>query len=296
MSPEQKVVAVIVPTFNRAELLQRALNSVLTQDVTRGLEVVVVDDGSADDIGRVVKSVADERVRLVRQDNGGVSRARNRGVEETDAEWVCFLDSDDVARAGWLEEMLSAASQGIDLFSCGSTFVGTEGQRTDAHPQQYGAAFGGVTALFLAGSFLVRRRLILQAGGYLAGLRYGENTELGMRIGQLCMDHDLSVSFVDRSLVDINVRPNRYDAEMMLESATMVLEHGRDQLELDRRLHATYMAIAGKAAEDLGQRRRAQRFHASAARTDPAEWRHAARLARALLPRRPVPRQSGPAA
>ena len=118
MSPEQKVVAVIVPTFNRAELLQRALNSVLTQDVTRGLEVVVVDDGSADDIGRVVKSVADERVRLVRQDNGGVSRARNRGVEETDAEWVCFLDSDDVARAGWLEEMLSAASQGIDLFSC----------------------------------------------------------------------------------------------------------------------------------------------------------------------------------
>jgi glycosyltransferase involved in cell wall biosynthesis len=89
--------AVVIPVRNRAGLIGRAVESVLHQ--TRQLsEIVVVDDGSTDDTPRVVAKLAktDPRVRLLRLAKSvGAAAARNRGVAETRADWVCFLDSDD---------------------------------------------------------------------------------------------------------------------------------------------------------------------------------------------------------
>ncbi len=87
-------VSVIIPTYNRARLLVRAIDSVLTQGYTR-FELLVVDDGSTDDTSEVLACYGD-RLRVLRQDNRGAAAARNAGIREARYGLLAFLDSDDL--------------------------------------------------------------------------------------------------------------------------------------------------------------------------------------------------------
>ena len=92
---DRPAVTVIIPTYNRAGLIARSAGSVLAQDFG-DFELLVVDDGSTDNIAGAVAALGDSRVRLIRQPrNMGVSAARNRGLREARGESVAFLDSDD---------------------------------------------------------------------------------------------------------------------------------------------------------------------------------------------------------
>lgn len=96
------MVSVILPTYNRAQLVGRALRSVLDQTY-RDFELIVVDDGSSDHTAEVVRSFADPRIRyLCHDENRGAAAARNTGIGAARGEYVAFLDSDDE----WLPEKL----------------------------------------------------------------------------------------------------------------------------------------------------------------------------------------------
>jgi glycosyltransferase involved in cell wall biosynthesis len=101
-------VSVIIPTYNRAWVLKEAIDSVLAQDF-RDFELIVVDDGSTDDTGRILDSYRQDLV-AVRQPNRGVSAARNRGIAAAGGGLIAFLDSDDL----WLPHKLSSQ---IDFFN-----------------------------------------------------------------------------------------------------------------------------------------------------------------------------------
>lgn len=96
--------SIIMPLYNKAPYVRKAVESVVGQTY-RDWELIVVDDGSTDGSGEVVGSLNDSRIRLIRQDNAGVSATRNRGVTESHAEWICFLDADDWWEPTFLEEM-----------------------------------------------------------------------------------------------------------------------------------------------------------------------------------------------
>jgi glycosyltransferase involved in cell wall biosynthesis len=88
-------VSVILPVHNRADVLERAISSVLEQDFA-DFELIVVDDGSTDESATVAQSITDERVRLIRLDrNRGGNAARNEGIRASRASLIAFLDSDD---------------------------------------------------------------------------------------------------------------------------------------------------------------------------------------------------------
>jgi glycosyltransferase involved in cell wall biosynthesis len=91
MSPS---FSVVVPVYNRAYLLDRALSSVLEQSL-QDFEIVVVDDGSHDNPQAVVDAIGDSRIRFVRQDNRGGGAARNTGIDLARGRYIAFLDSDD---------------------------------------------------------------------------------------------------------------------------------------------------------------------------------------------------------
>src|ERR1700761_2428511 len=95
---------VVIPVFNRADVLGRALQSVLAQRF-QDFEIVVVDDGSSDDPGAVIDAIGDARIRYVRQQNGGGAAARNRGFDEARGRFVALLDSDDRFLPQHLENM-----------------------------------------------------------------------------------------------------------------------------------------------------------------------------------------------
>ncbi|HEX7090796.1 MAG TPA: glycosyltransferase family A protein [Longimicrobiales bacterium] len=103
---DEPAVSVIIPTYNRAAYLEAAVRSVLAQ-THRPAEVIIVDDGSVDDTAAICMSLP-EPVRYVRQENAGVSAARNRGLREAKGEYVALLDSDDVWHATKLETQLAA--------------------------------------------------------------------------------------------------------------------------------------------------------------------------------------------
>ena len=98
--------SVVLPTYNRAELIERAIQSALDQ-TTPPAEVVVVDDGSSDDTATRVAAFGDS-VRYLQQPNRGVAAARNHGVREAAAPWIAFLDSDDHWAADHLERIAAA--------------------------------------------------------------------------------------------------------------------------------------------------------------------------------------------
>jgi len=93
---------IVVPVFNRAHLIERTLKSVLAQ-TCQDFEIIVVDDGSKDDIEAAIAAIGDPRIRLIRQENGGGGAARNNGIENALGQYIAFLDSDDLFMPDKLE-------------------------------------------------------------------------------------------------------------------------------------------------------------------------------------------------
>lgn len=112
------MVSVILPTFNRAQLIGRAIESVLTQD-HREIELIIVDDGSSDGTAAVIDDARtrDPRIRYIRQENAGAPTARNRGVAQARGEWIAFQDSDDVWNQGFLSAVLPLADENRVVFT-----------------------------------------------------------------------------------------------------------------------------------------------------------------------------------
>ena len=96
------MISVIIPLYNKEPIIERSLQSVLSQDYD-DFEVVVVNDGSTDRSADIVRSINDPRIRLIEQENGGPSKARNTGVKNAKGEWILFLDADDEMLSGALE-------------------------------------------------------------------------------------------------------------------------------------------------------------------------------------------------
>lgn len=96
------MISVIIPLYNKEPIIERSLQSVLSQDYD-DFEVVVVNDGSTDRSADIVRSINDPRIRLIEQENGGPSKARNTGVKNAKGEWILFLDADDEMLPGALE-------------------------------------------------------------------------------------------------------------------------------------------------------------------------------------------------
>lgn len=113
-------ISVVIPTYNRADKVRKAIESVLAQGFS-DLEVIVVDDGSSDGTKQVLNEEYGDRIRYFFQRNQGASVARNRGVAEARGEWIAFLDSDDL----WETEKLECQLKALETFSpqCGACYT-----------------------------------------------------------------------------------------------------------------------------------------------------------------------------
>lgn len=119
-------VTIIVPAYNAAAFLKETIDSVKSQGFT-DWEMIIVNDGSTDDTLAVIKSESDARIRLIDQENQGVSAARNTGLKDAKGKYVVFLDADDLLGDSFIESRLNAFEEHPSIgFSCGwvETFPG----------------------------------------------------------------------------------------------------------------------------------------------------------------------------
>jgi glycosyltransferase involved in cell wall biosynthesis len=127
-------ISVVIPLYNKEKYIARAVRSALSQGPAIH-EVIVVDDGSTDSGPAQLASLGDDRVRLMRQPNGGVSTARNTGIEAATGEYVAFLDADDAWLPGFVDELLMLMQQfpQAGLYATSYVRVWPDGKREDAY-------------------------------------------------------------------------------------------------------------------------------------------------------------------
>ncbi len=111
-------ISVIMPAFNRADIIRGSIDAVLRQSFG-DLELIVIDDGSTDKTAELVKAIGDERIKYYRQDHQGVAAARNLGLEKAGGRWISFCDSDDIYFDDRLALMREAARDRDGLFYSG---------------------------------------------------------------------------------------------------------------------------------------------------------------------------------
>ena len=187
-------IAAIIPTYNRALPLRRAIESVLGQS-RRPDEIIVVDDGSTDATDAVVAAYGDA-LTVIRKPNGGVSAARNTGVHASDAEFVAFLDSDDYWHGDHLariDDAISLTAGAAGLYFSDLEFDSTRGGASAWTWAAFGPGRGCDVAEDADWAFLprqpmtvqasvVRRDLYLAIGGCDEGLRCREDTHLFFKL------------------------------------------------------------------------------------------------------------------
>ena len=189
---EPPLVSVIIATYNRAALLPQTIDSILAQSFRR-FEVIVVDDGSADETPQVLAPYG-QAIRYVRQENRGPSCARNVGAELARTNWLAFQDSDDLVLADHLHALYAYAEEHSDcamVFANGSYLGGPEHSRETIIPaaQSRSLASRGICLADLFDKSIVRLQAALiskQAyqviGGHDESLRICMDLDLAFRL------------------------------------------------------------------------------------------------------------------
>jgi glycosyltransferase involved in cell wall biosynthesis len=175
-----QLVTVVIPAFNAAATIEETLASVRAQTYPH-LEILVIDDGSLDDTATIIEArgACDARIRLIRQSNGGVAEARNRGLKEARGEFIAFIDADDLWRPDKIARQIALLARGGDQMGFVYTWyalVDARGDILSLHhkPWAAGDIFMEMCRSNIVGngsSVLFRTAALASVGGFDGSLR-----------------------------------------------------------------------------------------------------------------------------
>lgn len=222
------MISVVIPLYNKAGQVAQTLRSVLGQTFGR-FEVVIVDDGSTDGSADEARSVHDERIRLVSQQNAGVSAARNRGVAEARYDLIAFLDADDEWKPDYLETQynLYCKYPECSIFACNYEFRNADGRVTPTILRKlpFAGEYGILSNYFevaccshpplWTSAVMVRKQALQAVGGFPVGVRSGEDLLTWARLavkGQIAFSRRAVVTFMVEGY-EVTEKPKRVPAE-----------------------------------------------------------------------------------
>jgi glycosyltransferase involved in cell wall biosynthesis len=185
--------AIVIPCHNHARFLDDAIRSVIAQ--TRSpVEVIVVDDGSTDDTGRIARSYTD--IRYVRQSQRGLAGARNRGLREVSAEYVVFLDADDRLLPSALEIGIGLLNERRDLALVAGrcTLIGPDGSRLytpaqEAVEDQHYARLLSGNVVWCPASVMYRRSVLSSVWGFDPQVDAAADYDMYLRLARTAVIH-----------------------------------------------------------------------------------------------------------
>ncbi|PUV22947.1 glycosyltransferase family 2 protein [Sphingobacterium athyrii] len=179
--------SIVIPLYNKEQSIVSTIESVLNQTF-RDFELLIVNDGSTDSSLHVVKQFKDDRIKIIDQINGGVSSARNRGINNAQSPFICFLDADDL----WLENHLDVLFNMIEYHPLDKVFCTSYIRSNQQIPVERDDSVKVIEDFFLeAHTYFfwtsvacIHRSVFEMSGTFLLGFNRGEDVELWQRIGR----------------------------------------------------------------------------------------------------------------
>jgi len=211
--------SIIIPLYNKAPYICRAIDSVLQQSY-RDFEIIVVNDGSTDEGEKLVEEKYGNQVQLIHQANLGVSAARNKGITEAKGAYIAFLDADDYWHTDFLRCMAKVIEQYPEAGILGSTYL-TEGELTNErikYPEIriLGNYFQSATynTWYTSSSTVIRQDFFKQHQGFKIHLNKGEDLDVWFRaiafygkgyyVNHPLMHYDQHASQTQENFSDLN--------------------------------------------------------------------------------------------
>jgi rhamnopyranosyl-N-acetylglucosaminyl-diphospho-decaprenol beta-1,3/1,4-galactofuranosyltransferase len=237
----EPTVSVVLPTYERADLVGRAVRSVLTQTFAN-FELVVVDDASTDDTEACIRTFSDVRIRYIkRETNGGVAAAQNSGLSAARGAFITFLHSDDEYRPEKLEAQLGLlldADADVGVVEC-ATIVSNGSSAHPTPPRLQGIGYEDLLA-FRVGvhiSAFMFKRECLDSGRFDETLRCWEDWDLLVRLVRRTQ-----FAFVDAPLVVLHQHqgPRLSDPHVALESLVTLANKYRPELKIRPKVRALW--------------------------------------------------------
>jgi glycosyltransferase involved in cell wall biosynthesis len=221
MSREGPLFSIVIPTYQRASVIQECVESVLNQDF-RDFEIIVIDDGSTDNTKQVLEPICngDSRLRYIFQENAERSNARNHGIRISTGEYICFLDSDDLFLQGLTENNFP-----VNMIYCDSKFE--DGSQEGKRPLPTKENLIDLVMLHPIGAEQACiHQSILAKHKFDSKIRIGEDRELWFRIARECqLEYLDQCTIVIRDLGDRSV--DIVNTWAYVENMTLIKHLGR---------------------------------------------------------------------
>lgn len=185
--------SIVIPLYNKAKSIEKTINSILSQTFQE-FEIIVVDDGSTDSSAEVVKTISDNRIRLIQKENGGVCSARNRGIIEAKYDYVAFLDADDTWDENYLLEQSKLIQEFPLAYMWGINFAEmTDGklarylptglsEKFRGYVEDYFNIKGRISDLFCSSSVVIKKEVFDKIGFFDERIKYAEDNDMWFRI------------------------------------------------------------------------------------------------------------------
>jgi glycosyltransferase involved in cell wall biosynthesis len=235
---EESLVSVITPTYNRAHLLGKAINSILAQSYSNW-ELIIIDDCSTDNTEEVINEFDDERIKYVAlEENKGNAGARNEGIKIAQGKYITFLDSDDNFHYFSLEKFIECANKTSNFCYCFGgyeiKYLETgETEQTLWRPRA-NVSFLEELKIGIGCGVFFKKEIIEEVGLFDERLRVAVDTDWLIRLNRIC-----DPVIIDDILITINAHKGarvRNNFQFLLNSYNIIYDKNKEAIERERNL------------------------------------------------------------
>ena len=259
-------VSVIIPTYNRANLIEKAIKSVLKQ-IYKDFEIIVVDDGSTDNTGEIIRGFKDKRVRYIKKykENKGSSVARNIGIKVARGKYIAFLDSDDE----WLPEkldkqikVLQSESPEVGVVYSNLLYIDENGKNMSKfrNPKKEGYIYEDLLGNNYVGTdstLLIRKECFNRVGLFDDLLNTQQDWDMWIRIAKYYRFVLIKIPLVKYRLHSNQISRN---LELKIITANRILVKYANELEKRRGVHSKHYFYIGIRFCRIGKTKEGRRY------------------------------------
>ncbi len=275
--------SIIVPTYNRALILSHAIESIVSQKF-KDFELIIIDDGSADNTKELVDSFNDNRIRYIYQVNSGVCVARNTGIFAANGKYITFLDSDDWAESNWLEDFYSQIKiKETDLVFCDMLLKYSDGRLVIRQAlYRYDNYNPNENGMYMPGAFCIKSELIKRIGGFDPNIKFGEFTDIDFSLQR----ENCTRAFTNKIGIHYCPTPEggAKNQKNKVHFIEYILKKHSDIFKKDKATHICYLQNAGVSSARIGEYKKARSFFLRSYLLNPINLKNIIRYFLAFIP------------